>query len=629
MKSTPLFSLLSLCLATANALDYPYTTAEPQKTGWPLTDEERAYVLKPEFERRPGSEQAKHQPTLWPVVPSAGSWGGTSWLDTHSRLVEYVKANAGPVDVLLVGDSITQQWGSPLDQGRFNEAWKKHFGGYKTINIGIGGDKAQNVLWRLDHGGVEGLQPRVVIVMIGNNNMFFAPETGVEAAAKGAQLVVANVREKFPLAEVVAAKILPCHAPGNLFYENIKRTNAALDALSLAADPKVHVLDLWRDFLNADGTLNQKLFQPDNIHLSPEGYGLYSERLKPLLGRLLGPEGIGGEVVIPAKKDQPAAQNGAQSPATSSPKTAAPAALGEEMLRPTAKSADGRSLIYPYGPYNESKLDPQTTGWPLTAAEVAWVKRQEYFRKPGHEAQKHLPEMWFVTPTAGFWQAKDGSEANAWVEHHAANIAKVQAAGGDIDIALLGDSITQGWGGGWDGAPFNAAWQRHCGTMKTVNLGIAGDRMEQILWRLDHGALDAASPRVIVLMIGVNNAPLVHGNGVPAASAAHGIKLCIENLRLRCPKSRILLVKILPAFNPGADVGARVREINDSLDTLQLDADTNVRVLDLWREFTQADGSLKTELYADKHLHLGPDGYESFATALKPAVGALLGKPNR
>jgi platelet-activating factor acetylhydrolase IB subunit beta/gamma len=451
----------------------------------------------------------------------------------------------------------------------------------------------------------------------------------VEAAAKGVQLVVANVREKFPLAEVVAAKILPCHAPGNLFHENIKKTNAALDALSLDADPKVHVLDLWSDFLTADGTLKQRLYTPDNIHLSPEGYGVYADRLKPLLGRLLGPEGIGGEVVIPAKKDQPAAQNGAQSPATSSPKTAAPAALGEEMLRPTAKSADGRSLIYPYGPYNESKLDPQTTGWPLTAAEVAWVKRQEYFRKPGHEAQKHLPEMWFVTPTAGFWQAKDGSEANAWVEHHAANIAKVQAAGGDIDIALLGDSITQGWGGGWDGAPFNAAWQRHCGTMKTVNLGIAGDRMEQILWRLDHGALDAASPRVIVLMIGVNNAPLVHGNGVPAASAAHGIKLCIENLRLRCPKSRILLVKILPAFNPGADVGARVREINDSLDTLQLDADTNVRVLDLWREFTQADGSLKTELYADKHLHLGPDGYESFATALKPAVGALLGKPNR
>ena len=87
-----------------------------------------------------------------------------------------------------------------------------------------------------------------------------------------------------------------------------------------------------------------------------------------------------------------------------------------------------------------------------------------------------------------------------------------------IDIALLGDSITQGWGGGWDGAPFNAAWQKHFGDQKTVNLGIGGDRIESILWRLDHGALDGASPKVIVLMIGVNNAPLVFANGVPAAS---------------------------------------------------------------------------------------------------------------
>jgi beta-glucosidase len=306
-----------------------------------------------------------------------------------------------------------------------------------------------------------------------------------------------------------------------------------------------------------------------------------------------------------------------------------PVAPNEPILRPTAKSADGESLVYPYGPYNESKLDPQITGWPLTEPEIAWVKQQEYFRKPGQEAKMHLPEMWFVTPTAAFWKATDGSDANAWIEHHAANVANVRAAGSNIDIALLGDSITQGWGGGWDGIPFNAAWQRHFGGMKTVNLGIGGDRTEQILWRLDHGALDGASPRVIILMIGVNNAPLVHGNRVPVASAAHGIKLCIENIRLRCPHSRILLVKILPAFSPDADVGARVREINNSLDTLQLEADANVRVLDLWREFTRADGSLKSELYSDKHLHLGPDGYELFAAGLKPAVEALLGRASR
>ena len=77
---------------------------EPQKSGWPLTTEERVWVLKAEYDRRPGRESNKHLPQLWPVVPSAGFWGGTSWLDTHEKLVEYVKANPGPCDVLLVGE---------------------------------------------------------------------------------------------------------------------------------------------------------------------------------------------------------------------------------------------------------------------------------------------------------------------------------------------------------------------------------------------------------------------------------------------------------------------------------------------------------------------------------------------
>jgi lysophospholipase L1-like esterase len=292
------FYLAACSAPTAWALEYPYAPynegkMDPQKAGWPLTDAERAYVLKPEYERRPGREANQHKPPLWPVTPAAGFWGGTSWLDTHAKLVAYVQANPGPCDILLVGDSITQQWGSPLDTGTLNAAWKKHFGRYKTINIGIGGDKAQNLLWRLDHGGVAGLQPRAVLVMIGNNNMFFTPETGIEPAAKGIQTVVANVREKFPQAAVIVAKILPAHAPGHRFYEDIKKTNLALDPLNLDCDPQVQVLDLTADFTNADGSLNKALFTADNIHLSPAGYSVYAERLKPLLDRALGGKGLG------------------------------------------------------------------------------------------------------------------------------------------------------------------------------------------------------------------------------------------------------------------------------------------------------------------------------------------------
>ena len=604
-------TLAALLLGSAlPALEYAHKPADPQPTGWPLTAEEKAFIAKPEFERRPGREVNQHLPQLWPAVPSAGSWGGTSWVDTHAKLVTYVQANPGPCDVLLVGDSITQQWGSPLDKGVLNAAWLKAFPDAKTINIGIGGDKAQNVLWRLDHGGVDGLKPKAIVLMIGNNNMFFTPETGVTAAAQGVKACLANLREKFPEADVVVAKILPCHAPKVRFYEDILLTNAEIDKLNLGADPKVKVLDLTKDFLNEDGTIKLDLFTSDKIHLSLAGYEVYATRLKPLLDATLGGKGLGSAVVIPKKE-------------TVSKPGSAPEAKPSTPEGPTPKSADGKSLLYPYAPYNEGKLDPQLTGWPLTEAEMAWANKDEYTRKPGHEIKKHLPEMWFVTPTAGRWRGKDATYGNVWLAHHAKNIANVKAAGA-IDVALIGDSITQGWGGGFDGTPFNTAWQKHFGGLKAVNLGIGGDRMEHVLWRLDHGALDGASPKVIVLKIGVNNAPLIQGNGVPVSAAAHGIRLCVENLRLRCRQSQIIVVKILPAFDPSKEVGAKVREVNVALDALKLDADPQVRVIDVAAEFTHADGKLKSELYSDKHLHLNLAGYEVFAAKLKVAVDAAL-----
>jgi lysophospholipase L1-like esterase len=268
-------TLFLFVASTAVALDYPHVTAEPQKTGWPLRAEERAFVVdKAEHDRRPGRESNKHLPQLWPQVPTAGHFGGDSWLKLHEAHVKTVQENQGSIDVLLVGDSITIQWG---------ESWKKHFPNLKAINIGIGGDKTQNVLWRLDHGGGDGLQPKAIVLMIGNNNMFFTPETGIEAAALGIQMCVKNLREKFPEATIIVAKILPAHTPGNRFYEDIKKTNSALDPLKLDSDPKVKVLDLWSDFTHADGTIKNDLFTPDNIHLSPAGYEVYAERLKRFL----------------------------------------------------------------------------------------------------------------------------------------------------------------------------------------------------------------------------------------------------------------------------------------------------------------------------------------------------------
>jgi len=583
-------------------LDYGYQTAEPQKTGWPLTDEERAYVLKPEYERRPGRENPaapKHRPDLWPVLPSAGFWGGTSWLDCHAGLVKVAQANRGPIDVLLVGDSITMQWGA---------AWTKHFGQYKTVNIGIGGDKTQNVLWRLDHGGVDGLEPRMAVLLIGNNNMFFTPETGIAPAAKGIKVCLDWLRDRFPKAPVVVVKIVPAHSPGKPFYEDIKKTNAALDTLKLEDDPQVRVLDLWHDMVDAEGKLRAGLFTPDNIHLTQNGgYELYATRLKPFITAALSGQPLprGPQTTVPTPVPPPA-------PVAATPPKPQPA------ITVAAKSV----LTYPYAPYNDGQMDPQLTGWPLTDAERAWVLKEEYTRKPGHEARRHLPALWPCVPTAGHWKPRVG-DGNLWLDHHATLVAQVAAAPAGLDIALLGDSLTQGWGGGWDGSPWSAAWRQAFGGYRSVNLGIAGDRVENLLWRLDHGAL-AAAPKVAVLMIGVNNAPLVAANGVPAEAVAAGLDLCLENLRARCPRTEVVLVKILPAFAPGSDVHRAVTAINAALDARHPTTTSRVHVLDLWREFAQADGSPKAEAYATDRLHLSPAGYERLAAGLKALVAKLL-----
>jgi beta-glucosidase len=278
----PLIFLLLSTLTASRAIDYPHKTAEPQPSGWPLTAEERAYITgKPEHDRRPGRESNQHLPKLWPVVPCAGFFGGDAWLKLHEAHVRTVQANQGPIDVLLVGDSITIQWG---------ESWRKHFPGLRTVNIGIGGDKTQNVLWRLDHGGSDGLQPKAIVLMIGNNNMFFTPETGTEAAARGIQMCARNLHARFPDARIIVTDILPAHAPGQRFYEDIRETNRALlplGAQNLDISPKVQRLNLWPHFTKDDGSIQKDLFTADQIHLSEAGYAVYAGKLKPILAAAL------------------------------------------------------------------------------------------------------------------------------------------------------------------------------------------------------------------------------------------------------------------------------------------------------------------------------------------------------
>jgi hypothetical protein len=264
-------------------------------------------------------------------------------------------------------------------------------------------------------------------------------------------------------------------------------------------------------------------------------------------------------------------------------------------------------------------MDPQTTGWPLTPAGREYVLLNACRRKPMTDAGVAIPDMEPVTPAAGYWPSFPGDTNDGdtrWLDAHASLVEMVRGHRGTVDIALLGDGITQGWGGGWNGSPFRKVWTDFFPDYRTVNLGIEGDRIENILWRIDHGALDQAEPRVVVLFAGSSNQPS-HCNG---GTLAAGLALAVRNLRRRLVQSHVVLVKPIPGR------GLDIRQLHAQLDTRALQQDDHVHIVDFSSDLRNIDNSLKALGFAPDFVHLDDLGYEIFATRLRHVLCRLLGR---
>jgi platelet-activating factor acetylhydrolase IB subunit beta/gamma len=284
------------------------------------------------------------------------------------------------------------------------------------------------------------------------------------------------------------------------------------------------------------------------------------------------------------------------------------------------------AVEYPYAPYREGSMDPQVSGWPLTQAEETYVLSPEYGRKPGHEAQKHLPDMWPVTPTAAHWGSKDPHNRR-YLDLHAKVVARVQQPGARPDLLLLGDSITQHWGDDVvDQAPWRAAWKTHFSQRSAINAGIGGDRIENVLWRIEHGLFTGTSPRVVVLLVGVNNTPLI-ASGVPPQAVAEGIRLATLRIRELSPESQVVVVQILPFGKPQDANSGHARTINQALVAMRLDQDPQIHVVDAAPAMLAEDGTMKPGILAPDNLHLAEGGYAAYAEQLRPLVDSLLDAP--
>jgi len=186
--------------------------------------------------------------------------------------------------------------------------------------------------------------------------------------------------------------------------------------------------------------------------------------------------------------------------------------------------------------------------------------------------------------------------------------------------------------GAWSGAvtltvtvhsPGAAVWRGHWEQRDFANYGVAGDRTQHVLWRLDHGELLRARTEVIVLAIGTNNL----GHDAPDEIAA-GVAAILDRLHRLVPGADILLMGIFPrGEEPDGDSRVQVNETNERL--ARLDRLPTVTWVDLTASFVDEGGHLRRELYAPDLLHLSPAGYEAWAGALDPLLGRLLDSPSR
>jgi len=224
-----------------------------------------------------GAAAARANTAVEPVPRDAG------WVKRHEGFVELAKA--GGVDVLFLGDSITDAW-----RNRGRAVWDKHYAGLHAANFGISGDRTQHVLWRMEHGELDGIHPKVVVLMIGTNNTGIerdrpvARNTPAEAIA-GVTAVVRELRAKLPDAKVLLLAILPRADPVGPKPADIREINAAI--ARLADGRTIRFLDLGPRFLAPDGSLAADDFMPDHLHPGPKGYEVWAEAMQEPLAQLL------------------------------------------------------------------------------------------------------------------------------------------------------------------------------------------------------------------------------------------------------------------------------------------------------------------------------------------------------
>ncbi len=216
---------------------------------------------------------------------AAAGWGTGTWRDQHDAINRI--GESGPLDLVFLGDSITQSWGGP---GRkvgapASAVWDEFFGAKRAANFGISGDRTQHVLWRIQNGNFDRIAPKLIVLMIGTNNL---RHDSPEAIARGTVQVVADLVQKCPTSNVLVCSVLRGKDDTDPLRVKARKLNELVERRirGISIDDRVHFADLESVFYDEKGVADAKLMRGDFVHFQVAGYRAWAQAVAPLVREL-------------------------------------------------------------------------------------------------------------------------------------------------------------------------------------------------------------------------------------------------------------------------------------------------------------------------------------------------------
>ncbi len=207
------------------------------------------------------------------AVQSVSRMGEKWCADRHAQKLAIVKE--GDIDLVFVGDSITHGW-----ERAGKDVWAKYYGNRKALNLGYGADRTEHVIWRLTNGEMDGISPKLVILMIGTNNVGHRSSTP-EQTVEGIKKIIEIMKEKVPAAKILLLSVFPRSAnPTDEMRVKVNEINSGLPAL--ADGETVLYLDFGKKFLTEDGLLPVEMMR-DRLHPGAAGYEIWAQEVEPFV----------------------------------------------------------------------------------------------------------------------------------------------------------------------------------------------------------------------------------------------------------------------------------------------------------------------------------------------------------